>query len=64
MLSVFQRKQEALDAQSRGVAAQLAAGADDPVAGDDDGERVPAVGIAENEIHPPGDGVAGLHAAD
>lgn len=25
---------------------------------------VPSAGIAENEIHPPGDGVAGLHAAD
>ncbi len=25
---------------------------------------VPSAGIAKNEIHPPGDGVAGLHAAD
>ena len=25
---------------------------------------VPAVGVAENEIHPPGNGCAGLYAAD
>lgn len=54
--ALFQRKQEAFDAEPRGIASQAAVGMDDPMAGDDDGEGVFAVGIAH--------GPAGAWASD